>query len=525
MSTPEQVAEAFRIAREYSREVMVEELYEGKNYRVLVVGGRVVAASERVACHVRGDGERTIAELIEEANRDPRRGEGHEKPLTKIVVDEIVLAHLSKHGLALSDVPERGEVVYLRDGINLSTGGEARDVTDDVHPSVARLCERAALVAGLDICGVDLVLKDISRPFKRGEGGVIELNASPGLRMHLFPSEGQRREVGDAVVGLMYAEGAPARIPLCSITGTNGKTTVTRMIGHVLGASGATVGVTTTDGIYVGGQCLVEGDTTGPQSARTVLSDPTVDIAVLETARGGIMRRGLGYDWSDVAVLTNIQPDHIGQDGIEDLDDLVYVKSLVAERVRDGGTLVLNADDERLARLTEEPRVRADRKRVVYFSLRENHVLLKRHVGQGGTADVVRDGWVVEASPEGEREVLSVAGVPVTMWGTAEFQVSNVLAAVAASRAMGASVEQLAALSTFRSDRDNPGRFNLFRVASGGYVLMDYAHNPEALRAISQMVGRWQGYEVTGIVAAPGDRADELIKEGARAAARGGRRR
>ncbi|HEV2761524.1 MAG TPA: cyanophycin synthetase, partial [Pyrinomonadaceae bacterium] len=305
LSTREQVAEAFRIAQEgFSGEVLVEELFEGKNYRVLVVGGRMVAASERVACHVTGDGRSTVGELIELANQDPRRGDGHEKPLTKIVADEIMLADLRKRGLTLAHTPARGEVVVLRESINLSTGGEARDVTDEVHESVARLCERAALVSGLDVCGVDLVLKDISRPFTKGEGGVIELNASPGLRMHLFPSAGRRREVGEAIVGLMYPHGETARIPVCAVTGTNGKTTVTRMIGHVLGASGATVGVTTTDGIYVGGRCVAEGDTTGPQSARTVLFDPTVDVAVLETARGGIMRRGLGYDWSDVAVLT-----------------------------------------------------------------------------------------------------------------------------------------------------------------------------------------------------------------------------
>ncbi|HEV2763417.1 MAG TPA: Mur ligase family protein, partial [Pyrinomonadaceae bacterium] len=340
----------------------------------------------------------------------------------------------------------------------------------------------------------------------------------------LYPSEGRRREVGDAIVGLMYPHGETARIPVCAVTGTNGKTTVTRMIGHVLGASGRTVGVTTTDGIYVGGRCVAEGDTTGPQSARTVLFDPTVDVAVLETARGGIMRRGLGYDWSDVAVLTNIQPDHFGQDGIENLDDLVYVKSLVAERVRDGGTLILNADDEHLARLADEPRVGADRKRVVYFSLRENHLLIRRHLDAGGTAYVLRDGWAVEATPQGERRLLRVAAVPATMYGTAEFQVANVLAAVAAARAMGANDEQLAALATFRGDRDNPGRFNLFKVASGGYVLLDYGHNPEALRAVTQMASRWEGYDVTGIVTVPGDRDDRLIREGGRIAARGFRR-
>jgi cyanophycin synthetase len=522
LSTPEDVLLGFHIAREYSRHVLVEELFEGRNYRVLVVGGEMVAASERTPCAVTGDGAHTIRELIDLANLDPMRGEGHEKPLTQIVVDEIMLACLGKSGRRLEDVPEAGEVVYLRESINLSTGGTAKDVTDEVHPSVRDMCERAARVVGMDICGVDLVLRDISEPVGRGGGGVIELNAAPGLRMHLFPSEGRPRDVGAAIVEMLYPRGADGRIPVISITGTNGKTTVTRMIGHVLGESGLRVGLTTTDGIYIGGRCVAEGDTTGPQSARTVLSDPSVEVAVLETARGGITRRGLGYDWSDIAVLTNIRPDHIGQDGIETLDDLVYIKSLVAERVRDGGILVLNADDQEVARLLEIPRVREGEKRVVYFSAREDHLLIKRHLAEGGTAYFVRDGWVVEAEGPALRRVLEVASVPVTMAGTAEYQVSNVLAAVAACRAHGVAVEQLAAsLAEFHSAEHNPGRANLFRVASGGYVMLDYGHNADAFAAVCRMAAQWKGRRVTGIIGVPGDRDDAIIEEAGRIAARG----
>ena len=522
LSTPEEVLLGFRIAREYSRHVLVEELFEGRNYRLLVVGGRMVAASERTPCAVKGDGAHTIRELIDLANLDPLRGEGHEKPLTQIFVDDIMLAHLAKTSRGLDDVPEAGEVVYLRESINLSTGGTAKDVTDEVHPSVRDMCERAARVVGMDICGVDLVLRDISEPIGSSGGGVIELNAAPGLRMHLFPSEGRPRDVGAAIIEMLYPRGADGRVPVISITGTNGKTTVTRMIGHVLGEAGLTVGVTTTDGIYIGGRCVAEGDTTGPQSARTVLSDPSVEVAVLETARGGITRRGLGYDWSDIAVLTNIRPDHIGQDGIETLDDLVYIKSLVAERVRDGGTLVLNADDEEVARLLEIPRVREGEKRVVYFSARENHLLIKRHLDEGGTVYFVRDGWVVEAEGAAEQRVLEVASVPATMAGTAEFQVSNVLAAVAACRAHGVAAEQLAAsLAEFRSAEHNPGRSNLYRVASGGYVMLDYGHNADAFAAICRMTAQWKGRRVTGIIGVPGDRADALIEEAGRIAARG----
>ena len=521
LSTPGEVREAFHIARDFSPDVLVEELLVGRNYRVLVVGGEVVAASERLPSHVTGDGRHTVAELVELANQDPLRGDGHEKPLTKIVVDEIVLAHLRKHGRALGDVPAAGETVTLRDGINLSTGGVARDVTDEVHPSVKLLCERAALAVGLDICGVDLVLEDIAAPFERGRGGVIELNASPGLRMHHYPSEGCPRDVGGKIVEKLFPEG-DGRVPLISVTGTNGKTTVTRMVGHVLAHTGLTVGVTTTDGIWIGGRQVAEGDTTGPHSARTVLSDPTVEAAVLETARGGIMRRGLGYDWPDVGVLTNIQPDHFGQDGIEDLEDLVFVKSLVAERVREGGTLILNADDEQLARLCEIPRVRAGEKRVVYFTLHADHVLVRKHLGAGGAAFYAQDGWVVEAAGHEQARVLKLSDVPMTLGGTADFQVANVLAAAAACRAQGVAREDIAAAAkTFHSASDNPGRVNIFRAASGGYLLLDYGHNPEAFAAICQTASRWRGRRVTGIVGVPGDRCDELIEQAGRIAARG----
>ncbi|HWS87328.1 MAG TPA: cyanophycin synthetase [Pyrinomonadaceae bacterium] len=519
LSTDEEVREAFRIARDFSSSVLVEELLVGRNYRVLVVGGELVAASERLPCHVLGDGARSLAELIEVANQDPLRGDGHEKPLTKIVVDEIVLAHLRKHGRTLKDVPAAGETVTLRDGINLSTGGVARDVTDEVHPTVRDLCVRAARAVGLDICGVDLVVPDISEEFK--SGGVIELNASPGLRMHHHPSEGRPRDAGRKIVETLFPRG-DGRIPVVSVTGTNGKTTVTRMTGHVLASTGLNVGVTTTDGIWVGGRQVAKGDTTGPHSARTVLSDPTVEAAVLETARGGITRRGLGYDWSDVGVLTNIQADHFGQDGIEDLEDLVYIKSLVAERVRDGGTLVLNADDERLARLAESPRVRADLKRVVYFSLRADHVLVRKHLGAGGTAFFVRDGRVIEAAGGEQSEVLALSDVPVTLGGTAEFQVANVLASVAACRALNVAREQVAAgLKSFRAAADNPGRANIFRLPAGGHVLLDYGHNPAAFASVCRSAARWNKGRVTGIVGVPGDRSDELIEEAARIAARG----
>jgi cyanophycin synthetase len=522
LHTPEEVVEAFHIAQKFSEQVLVEELLVGRNYRVLCVDHRVVAASERHPAHVFGDGRHTILELIETANQNPLRGEGHEKPLTRIEVDSILLAHLEKNGLGLDHIPHAGEMVVLREGINLSTGGTARDVTDLVHADVVRLCERAARIIGMDICGLDLVLKDIAEPLREDSGGIIEINASPGLRMHLYPSEGSPRDVGRAIVDMLYPAGASARIPLISVTGTNGKTTVTRMISHLLSGAGLTVGMTTTDGIYIGGECVVKGDTTGPHSARTVLSDPSVEAAVLETARGGIARRGLGYDWSDISVLTNIQPDHLGQDGIESVDDLVYIKSLVAERVREGGTLILNADDEHLARLMETPRVARIPKRVVYFSLHDNHLLIRRHLSSGGTAYFMRGGWIVEAVGQLEREMAHVSDIPATMNGIAEFNVANALAAVAAARAHGLEAEEVRrGLMSFSLEAHNSGRTNLYKVGGGGYVLLDYGHNPAALKSICKLATEWQDFKVTGVVGVPGDRCDELIEEAGRIVAQG----
>jgi cyanophycin synthetase len=526
ISTPEQARRAFRVAREFSDRVLIEELFVGKNYRVLVVGSRMVAASERAAATVVGDGQHTIAELIEVENRNPARGEGHEKPLTRIKVDEIMVAYLERAGLSLDDVPAAGTSVVLRESINLSTGGTAKDVTEEVHPEVEEMCERAARVVGLDICGIDLVTKDIARPIEiarpgRAGGGIIELNAAPGLRMHLYPSEGEARDAGGAIIEMLYPAGGDGRIPLISVTGTNGKTTVTRMIAHAVQHSGRTVGMTTTDGIYVGGRLIVKGDTTGPASARTVLSDPAVEVAVLETARGGIVRRGLGYDWSDVGVLTNIGPDHIGQDGIETVEDIVHIKALVAERVRRGGTLVLNADDEHLARLTERRRVREPERNVVYFSLDSTNPLVAAHLEAGGTAYYLKDGWVVEAAGNVAHLFIRVNDVPVTMNGAAEFQVANLMAAAAAARAYGLSRGQFAsAMKTFASGSDNPGRANLYEV-NGGHVMIDYGHNPDAFMAVCRMAAGWKGRRVTGVIGVPGDRDNSVVEQAGRVAARG----
>jgi cyanophycin synthetase len=519
VGTAAEMKTAFQVAKGYSSAILIEEMFAGRNYRVVIVGGRMVAASERLLPHVTGDGISTIRDLIATENRNPLRGDGHEKPLTKIKVDSDVITHLQHAGMSLDSIPQHGEHVTLSNRSNLSTGATAQDVTDEVHPSITRMCERAARLIGLDVCGVDLVIPDIASEIT--SGGVIEINASPGLRMHHFPSAGMPRDVGQAVVDAIYPPGAPSRIPIISITGTNGKTTVTRMIGHVLGTTGLCVGMTTTDGIYIEGERVVEGDTTGPQSAQVVLGDPAVEAAVLETARGGILRRGLGYDWSDIGVMTNISDDHIGQDGIKTVEDVLHIKSLVAERVKEGGTLILNADDEHLARLMECQRVNRMPKKVVYFSIDENNPLLKRHLQSGGTAYFARKKGLIEATGEIQYNLADLSRLPVMMNGAADFQVSNLLATIAACRAFVVEPDLMVrSLISFSNCDNNPGRANLYRL-NGGHVMVDYGHNTEAFDAICRMTSAWNDRQVTGIISVPGDRDDSIIDRAARAAAKG----
>lgn len=520
LHTPEDLAGAFDLAAAVARPVIVEEYFAGRDYRIVVINGKMVAAAERVPAHVIGDGRQSIRALVEAANRDPRRGEGHEKPLTQIVVDAIAEAYLQRQGRTLGDVPAAGERVFLRETANLSTGGTACDVTDRVHPSIARMCERAARVIGLDICGVDLIVPDIGRPLPSdGGAGIVEVNAAPGIRMHHHPSSGKPRDVGAAIVDMLFPAGSNGRIPTVAITGTNGKTTVTRMIAHAVGATGRTVGMTTTDGIWIGNECIARGDLTGFHSARVVHSDPTVEMAVLETARGGIVRRSLGYDWSDVGVLTNVQADHLGQDGIETVDDLLWVKALVAERVRPGGTIVLNADDERLAKLPDRPRIRRHPRTICFFSLSDENPVVQRHLAAGGTAYFVRDGHLVEATGNAVRPIVPESALPCTFGGLARFQTANALAALAACRALGLNLAQAAtALRRFGGAGDNPGRMNVYRVERG-YVIVDYGHNPGAFEALCSLTAAYPERTITGIFTAPGDRTNELIEATARRAA------
>jgi cyanophycin synthetase len=525
LHTPADVEQAYAAA---GGDVVVERQLTGRDYRVLIVAGDVVAAAERVAAHVDGDGESTVAELVARTNADPRRGAGHSRVLTRIDLDADALAVLDRQARTPDSVPAAGERVWLRDNANLSTGGTGSDVTDRVHPDVAGLCRRVAAVVGLDIAGIDLRLADIAAPLPpTGDpdgltAGVIEVNAVPGLRMHLAPVHGRSRDVGDAIVRAMFPGGSDGRIPTVAVTGTNGKTTVTRLTAHLLAGTGLRVGVASTEGVAVDGRMVHLGDATGPRSAQMVLGDPGVQAAVLETARGGTLLRGLGYDWTDVGVLTNITADHLGQDGLESIEDLAHVKALIAERVRDGGTLVLNADDPWVRSIAERPRVRADRKRVVWFGTDTQQPVLAEHLGRGGTAYVLQDGWLVQATGARRTPLLRAADVPGSFGGAAPYAAVNALAAAAAARALGVSADVVTErLLDFEPRVDNPGRATLLRLGEVT-LFVDYAHNPAAIATVLRTLHRlWGPQRCLAVVTLPGDRRDDLLAASAQVLADG----
>ncbi|HZV59956.1 MAG TPA: cyanophycin synthetase [Candidatus Eremiobacteraceae bacterium] len=511
---PEHVRAAFEKAKQHSSSVIVERMLRGKDYRALMVNGKVVAVSERTPAHVTGDGKSTVAQLIAAENQNPHRGEGHEKPLTKLRFDSDVARNLLEFGYAEDSVIPSGERVFLRKTANLSTGGTAKDVTEIVHPENIALFERASKIIGLDVCGLDVIARDISQPIDSC-GGIVEVNAAPGIRMHVHPSSGPSRDAGGAIIDMLYPDPQEARIPIVAITGTNGKTTVTRIISHILQQQELCVGMTTTDGVWVNGVKILAGDTTGPRSARALLADPSVEVAVLETARGGLVRDGLAYDWSDVGIITNIGEDHIGQDGIEDVEDIINIKALVAERVREGGTLILNAEDHNSLRILERRRIKNIPRRLVLFSASGMNPTLERHVRQGGLGYCVEHGTVYEWNDGKACALFEIASIPLTIHGSAQFQIANVLAALAACHAQGVRTDHVAeALRSFKTEK-NPGRCNLYKV-SESYVLVDYGHNPPAFRAICNMTAEWRSMRITGVVAVPGDRANRLVEEAAK---------
>jgi cyanophycin synthetase len=516
--TAAEASAAYARASAPSGAVLVEALVPGTDYRVLVIDGQIAAAAQLRPASVTGDGAHTIGQLVAEANADPRRGVGHSRELTMIKLDAEALSHLDSLGLDDHSVPAAGQVVTLRRNANLSTGGTSKDVTELVHTEVAEMCRRAAAVSGLDVCGIDVRLADISAPLHDPAGhgpaqpwALLELNACPGLRMHLSPTEGTPRDVAAAVVDSLFPAGVPVRIPIVSVTGTNGKTSTVRMISQVLRQAGLRVGMSCTDGVYVGGRLVYAADAAGPRSAETVLDDPTVEAAVLETARGGIVRRGLGYDRADVAVVTNITADHLGDDGIDDLDELIHVKALVAEEICEGGSVVLNADDMAAAALADRRAVRGRAPVIRLFSLVPGNPVIEQHKAAGGLCYEVIDGHLTETEAGEQRVLLALADLPGAFGGRAAHVVANALAAVAACRAAGVSAKDIArGLATFTPVAENPGRGNIYRAGTTP-VVVDYGHNAAALEATGRFVRAVWGGAPVAVVTLPGDRRDDLL--------------
>jgi cyanophycin synthetase len=513
LTEEEQVRKAFATAREHSRAVLVESFLEGLDHRLLVVNGELIAASKRMPGHVVGDGQRTVAELVEIVNHDPRRGVGHEKVLTRLELDEQADRLLAKRGYDRGTVPPEGEIVYLRATANLSTGGTAIDVTDVIHPDNRQMAVRAIRAIGLDVGGVDFLTPDITMSYKEVGGGICEVNAAPGFRMHVAPSEGTPRDAAGPVIDMLFPPGSQATIPICAITGTNGKTTTSRMIGHIMKLAGHRVGLASTDGVYIDGDLTVKGDMTGPVSAQMILRDPTVDAAVLETARGGLVRRGMGYRMCDVGAVLNVSSDHLGLGGIDTLEQLADVKRIVVEVAKD--TAVLNADDELCLRMADH----TEAKHLCYVTMNPRHPLVREHIRAAARAVVLEEGI------NGQQIVLYDNGrhipllwthlIPATMEGRALHNVQNAMFAAAVTYSLGKKLDDIRhGLRTFdTSFFQAPGRMNVFN-EHPFKVILDYGHNPAAVRAMCRLVERTpvRGRRLV-VLTMPGDRRDEDIAE------------
>lgn len=507
IATSKEAIAAYLIAKEVSNEIIVEEFIQGHDYRFLVVNYKLVAVAKRTPAMVMGDGVLTIQELINQTNMDPNRGEGHENILTTIKIDEITLNILAKKNLNLNSVLPIGEILFLKDTANLSSGGTSRDVTDLVHPFNAFLAERVARILNLDICGIDIVAKDINIPITREIGGIVEVNACPGLRMHLSPSKGIARNVAESIVQMMFPEPEKSRVPLVAVTGTNGKTTTTRLISHMARHVGHRVGYTTTDGIYIDGHEIHQGDCTGPVSAEAVLLDPTVDFAVLECARGGILRSGLGFDQCDISVVTNITADHLGLKDIHTLEEMAKVKSVVARSTKRNGFAILNADDD----LVYEMRKEVDAQ-VVLFSMEENNPRIEKHCKSGGIAAFIEKGYVVISKGGWKTRVEKVINIPLSLNGRAACMVKNILPSVLAANLSNVPLEKIReALKTFiPSAEQTPGRMNIFKFRDFE-IMVDYAHNTDGFVQLKKFMDSTQATVKVGIIAVAGDRRDEDI--------------
>ena len=501
---------AFEAAQYYSYRVIVEKYISGFDFRLLVINNKFVAAAKRTPAHVIGDGKSNIQQLIDEVNKDPRRGFGHEKVLTEINVDKMTKYLLEQENLTLDSILPEGKVLYLKTTANLSTGGISRDVTDEVHSYNVFLAERVSKLIGLDICGIDIMAPNLTESLRDNGGAVLEVNGAPGFRMHLAPAEGLARNVAEPVIDMLFPSVQDARIPIISVTGTNGKTTTTRLIAHIMKTNGKKVGYSTTDGIYIENRLLIEGDCSGPASAQFILRDPTVNYAVLETARGGILRAGLGYDVSDVGVVTNVESDHLGIRGIHTLRDMKRVKSVVPENVKPDGYAVLNADDENTWSMKDELF-----SYVALFSLDENNPRITEHCEAGGIAAVYENGFITVINKGGWKiRIEKVTNIPLTYDGKAAFNIKNVLAATLSAYVQNVKVEEIrvALQSFFPSTFNTPGRLNIFKFDKFK-VVMDYAHNPAGMEAVGLFIDEMNSPHKIGILAGTGDRRPEDLRE------------
>ena len=512
----EDAVKGLKHAKEYSRRVIVEKFITGFDFRVLVINNEVIAAAQRVPAHVVGNGKNTIQELIDITNEDPRRGYGHENVLTEITIDKSTERLIDNAGYTLSSILSNNETLYLKSTANLSTGGTSVDVTDLMHPENVFIAERISRVIGLDICGIDIMAPNLTQSLKENGGVILEVNAAPGFRMHLAPSEGLPRNVAAPVIDMLYPPGKPSRIPIISVTGTNGKTTTTRLIAHIVKNNNYKVGFTTSDGIYIQNHMMEKGDTTGPISAEYILKDPNVEFAVLETARGGILRSGLGFKVCDIGVITNIQEDHLGISDIHDLKDLSRVKSVVVESVKKDGWAVLNGEDENCLEIAKSLSCN-----VALFSLDENCPAIIEHCSEGGIAAIYENGFITIKKGDWKIRVERATHIPLTMNGKAKFMIANVLAATLSAYLYGFKTEGIKlSLATFiPSAAQTPGRMNIFEF-SKFKVLIDFAHNPTSYRGIEDYLGSIDATRKIGIISGVGDRRDKDIKECAVIAAR-----
>ena len=510
ITTWEQAVTAFAAAQEYGRKCVIERFLEGFDFRALVIDYKFICAALRTPAAVTGDGEHSIQWLLEETNKDPRRGYGHEKVLTTIKIDGFLQKMLDDKGYTLKTIPEKGELVLLKPTANLSTGGTSTDVTDEVHPTNILMFERIAKIVGLDICGIDIMANDLKTPVKEGGGAILEVNAAPGFRMHIEPSEGIARNVAEPVIDMLFPKGHIGRIPIIAVTGTNGKTTTTRLTAHIAKTAGYKVGYTTSDGVYIQNQMMVKGDCTGPDSTQFVLRDPTVDFAVLECARGGILRRGLAFQHCDVAIVTNISADHIGLGGIENMEQMARVKAVVPETVFDHGFAILNADDDLVYKMREG----LDCK-VAFFSMDENNPRIKKHCSKGGYAAVYENGYITIMKGTWKLRVEKVSEIPITFGGKATHNIMNCLPAVLASylwRNIKIEDIKLALQNFLPSPTSTPGRMNMFKMKNCTFLL-DFAHNPAGLNLLCDFVSKTDATHKVGLISGTGDRRDEDIKE------------